>query len=126
MTDQSHSRRTASKVAAFADPRRRAIIEMLSRGKRFSVADLARRLPVTRPAVSQHLRVLTDAGLVTHRKVGTRHMYQLDPEGMATLRNYLDQLWRRALANFETAVEQPQSQMEEGNEHERRRKNERK
>jgi len=111
MTDQSCSSQTADKVAAFGDPRRRAIIEILSRGKSFSVVDLARRLPVTRPAVSQHLRVLTDAGLVTHRRDGTRHMYQLDPEGMAALRNYLDELWRRAAANFKTAVERPHGQM---------------
>jgi DNA-binding transcriptional ArsR family regulator len=111
MTDQSHASRTADKVAAFGDPRRRAIIEILSRGTSFSVADLARRLPVTRPAVSQHLRVLTDAGLVTHRKEGTRHIYQLDPEGMAALRGYLDELWRRALSNFKADVERPQSQI---------------
>lgn len=123
MANVSQSRRTAAKVAAFGDPSRRAIIEILSRVHSFSVADLARRLPVTRPAVSQHLRVLTNAGLVTHRKDGTRHMYQLDPEGMAVLRNYLDELWRRALANFKTAVED--NQMEKGNDQERRRKNER-
>lgn len=115
MTDHLHSKRTAAKVAAFGDPRRRAIIEILSRGESFSVADLTRRLPVTRPAVSQHLRVLTDAGLVTHRKAGTRHMYQLDPEGMATLRNYLDELWQRALANIKTAVERPHNQIEKAN-----------
>lgn len=111
MTDQSEFARVADKVAAFGDPRRRAIIEILSLGRGFSVAELARRLPVTRPAVSQHLRVLTDARLVTHRKDGTRHIYQLDPDGMATLRSYLDELWQRAASNFKAAVERPQSQM---------------
>jgi DNA-binding transcriptional ArsR family regulator len=125
MTDRYQTRRTAAKIEAFGDPRRRAIIEILSRGKSFSVADLARRLPVTRPAVSQHLRVLADAGLVTHRKEGTRHIYQLDPEGMAALRSYLDELWQRTFANFKMAVEQPYRQMEKGNDHAQRRKNER-
>jgi DNA-binding transcriptional ArsR family regulator len=110
MTNQLQSSRTAYKVAAFSDPSRRAIIEILSRGKSFSVVDLARRLPVTRPAVSQHLRVLTDAGLVTHHKDGTRHMYQLDPKGMAALSSYMDELWRRALGNFKAAVERPHGQ----------------
>lgn len=78
-----------------------------------SVADIARRLPVSRPAVSQHLRVLTDAGLVTHRAEGTRHMYQLDPKGVAALRNYLDSLWQTALEQFKTQAERSAPQQKE-------------
>lgn len=70
-----------------------------------SVADIARRLPVSRPAVSQHLRVLKEAGLVTLRAEGTRHLYQLDPSGVAALRNYLDSLWQTALHQFKLEAE---------------------
>lgn len=64
-------------------------------------------LPVSRPAVSQHLKVLKEARLVVDRSVGTRRIYQLDPDGLAELRGYLDHFWDQALAGFKAAVEQP-------------------
>jgi DNA-binding transcriptional regulator GbsR (MarR family) len=80
-----------------------AIFQRLANGP-MAVNELAGMLPVSRPAVSQHLRVLKDAGLVTDRKAGTRRMYQLDPEGVARLRAHFDQVWERALSSFESAV----------------------
>lgn len=94
------------KIAALGDLRRREILEELSHGA-CSVVELAERLPVTRSAVSQHLGVLKEAGLVTHEKIGTRHLYQVNPEGIAALRSYLDSLWERALASFKAAAEAP-------------------
>jgi DNA-binding transcriptional ArsR family regulator len=94
----------ADPMAALADASRRAMVEILATGPA-SVADLARQLPVSRPAVSQHLKVLAAAGLVTHRRVGTRHVYRLDPEGLAALRRYLDGLWESALGQFKAAAE---------------------
>jgi DNA-binding transcriptional ArsR family regulator len=70
-----------------------------------SVGNLAARLPVTRPAVSQHLKVLKDAGLVSEEAVGTRRIYQLDPAGVAALREQLDDFWDRALGGFRSVVE---------------------
>ena len=96
--------RTAG-LAALGDPTRRAIFERLSERPR-AVGELARELPVSRPAVSQHLRVLKDAGLVVDRPAGARRIYQLDPEGVGDLRAYLDQFWNRALAAYKEAVEQ--------------------
>ena len=92
-------------IAALSDGTRREIIQILSVGPR-SVADIARQLPVSRPAVSQHLRVLRDAGLVTARNQGTRNVYRLDPKGMAALRDYLDALWQKALEQFKTKAEE--------------------
>lgn len=92
------------RMAALSDATRREIFHRLSLGP-CSVGDIAKDLPVSRPAVSQHLRVLADAGLVTHRTQGTRHVYQLDPEGVAALRDYLDGLWRTALKQFKTRAE---------------------
>jgi DNA-binding transcriptional ArsR family regulator len=92
------------RLAVLGDARRRDILETLSRGP-CSVADIARRLPVTRSAVSQHLAVLRRAGLVRHEKRGTRHMYQLDPEGVAALRAYLESLWQQALTSFKDTAE---------------------
>lgn len=97
------------KIAALGDPRRREILEALSRGG-CSVAELAQRLPVTRSAVSQHLGVLKQAGLVVHEKIGTRHIYQLDPAGVEELRQYLDFLWQRALSNFKAVAEAPSAE----------------
>lgn len=82
-----------------------AIFQRLSAGP-LPVNELARALPVSRPAVSQHLRVLKDAGLVTDSKAGTRRLYQLDPEGIARLRAHFDQVWDKALSAFQTTVEQ--------------------
>lgn len=88
---------------ALGDPTRRRVVELLRDGER-SVGDLAGELPVSRPAVSQHLRVLKGAGLVTERHEGTRHLYAIDPSGLGQLRAYLETFWDGALASFkETA-----------------------
>jgi DNA-binding transcriptional ArsR family regulator len=92
-------------LSALGDPTRRVIFERLAERPR-AVGELARELPVSRPAVSQHLRVLKDAGLVVDRPAGARRIYQLDPDGVGALRAYLDQFWTRALAAYKTAVEQ--------------------
>ena len=89
---------------ALGDPTRRHIFELLRAGPR-SVGELAGDLPVSRPAVSQHLRVLEDARLVTHRKNGTRHLYELDSAGVAVLRDWVDGFWNEALARFKAAAE---------------------
>jgi len=90
---------------ALGDPTRRAIFERLAE-RPSAVGELARELPVSRPAVSQHLKVLKDAGLVLDRPEGARRIYQLDPDGIGALRAYLDQFWSKALAAYKTAVEQ--------------------
>ncbi len=90
--------------AALADPTRRLIFERLAR-RRLSVGELAEGLPVSRPAVSQHLKVLKEAGLVVDRAEGTRRLYQVDPRGVEAMRDYLDRFWDRALAAFKAAVE---------------------
>jgi DNA-binding transcriptional ArsR family regulator len=92
-------------MSALGDPTRRAIFELLADGPR-PVGEIARDLPVTRPAVSQHLKVLKEAGLVTDRQIGTRRLYQLNPEGVGALRAYLDRFWNRALTAFKAAAEQ--------------------
>lgn len=89
---------------ALGDPTRRAIFEQLRRGPR-AVGEIASELPVSRPAVSQHLRVLKDAGLVTERREGTRRLYRLDPDGLGELRDYFDDFWTEALAGFKAAAE---------------------
>ena len=91
-------------LAALADPTRRAIFERVAAGPA-SVGELADGLPVSRPAVSQHLRVLKDAGLVRDRKEGTRRIYQVDPAGVGALRDYLDRFWNEALTAFRDEVE---------------------
>ncbi|MDH4102308.1 MAG: metalloregulator ArsR/SmtB family transcription factor [Thermoleophilia bacterium] len=89
---------------ALGDPTRRQVFELLRGGPR-SVGELAAELPVSRPAVSQHLRVLEGACLVTHRREGTRHLYELDRSGVATLRDWVDGFWDEALARFKAAAE---------------------
>jgi DNA-binding transcriptional ArsR family regulator len=89
---------------ALGDPTRRAIFERLADRPR-SVGELARELPVSRPAVSQHLKVLKDAGLVVDRPAGNRRIYQLNPDGVGALRVQLDRFWNRALAAYKQAVE---------------------
>jgi DNA-binding transcriptional ArsR family regulator len=89
---------------ALGDPTRRAIFEQLRRGSR-AVGEIAGELPVSRPAVSQHLRVLKEAGLVTERRQGTRRLYRLDPDGLGELRDYFDDFWTEALAGFKAAAE---------------------
>ena len=96
----------AASFDALGDPTRRAIVEQLASGPK-PVGELAAALPVSRPAVSQHLKVLKDAGLVTDRPVGTRRVYQLDPDGVGALRIQLDRFWTQALAAFKQVVEQP-------------------
>ena|SRR5215210_7823442 len=91
--------------AALGDPTRRAIFERLAEGPR-AVGELAGELPVSRPAVSQHLKVLKDAGLVTDRRTGTRRIYELDPDGVGTFRADLDRFWSRVLAAYKEVVEQ--------------------
>ena len=90
---------------ALGDPTRRAIFERLAERPR-AVGELAAELPVSRPAVSQHLRVLKDAGLVIDRPAGNRRIYHADPEGVAALRSQLDRFWSQALATFKEVVEQ--------------------
>jgi DNA-binding transcriptional ArsR family regulator len=90
---------------ALGDRTRRQIFERLG-DRPSAVGDLAARLPVSRPAVSQHLRVLKQAGLVTDRPIGNRRIYQVDPAGVQALRSYLDNFWNRALASFKEAAEQ--------------------
>jgi DNA-binding transcriptional ArsR family regulator len=86
-------------LTALGDPTRQAIFDQLSDGPR-AVGELAATLPVTRPAVSQHLKVLRDAGLVLDEQVGTRRLYRVDPDGLAVLRRHLDGYWQRSLAAF--------------------------
>jgi DNA-binding transcriptional ArsR family regulator len=88
------------------DPTRRAVCERLASGP-LPVGQLAATLPVSRPAVSQHLKVLKEAGLVIDRPIGNRRVYALDPSGVAVLRGWLDRIWSDALDAFKTAVEQP-------------------
>jgi DNA-binding transcriptional ArsR family regulator len=91
---------------ALGDPTRRAIFERLAAHPR-AVGELAADLPVSRPAVSQHLKVLKEAGLVVDRPAGNRRIYQVDPDGVATLRAQLDRFWTDALAAYKAAAEQP-------------------
>jgi DNA-binding transcriptional ArsR family regulator len=93
-------------ASALGDPTRRAIFERLASGPQ-PVGELARELPISRPAVSQHLRVLKDVGLVVDHQVGTRRLYQVDPVAVGALRAYFDHYWSQALASFKAVVEQP-------------------
>ena len=94
----------AAGLATLGEPTRRLIVERLACGP-LSVHEIADRLPVGRSAVSMHLRVLKDAGLVVDRRMGTRRLYQLNPEPLAALRDYLDWYWTQALATYKQAVE---------------------
>lgn len=96
----------ARALGALGDPTRRTIFERLAE-EPAAVVDLAAQLPVSRPAVSQHLKVLKEAGLVRDVQVGTRHVYSLDPVGIEGLRDYLDRFWNTALASFKARVERP-------------------
>lgn len=105
---------SASVLDALGDPTRRAVLELL-RGGAKPVGEIARQLPVTRPAVSQHLRVLKGAGLVRDRREGTRRLYSVDAAGLSALRSYLETYWDTALASFKDAAEDgPQEGEEEG------------
>ena len=90
---------------ALGDPTRQAILDLLLEGPQ-PVGELAALLPVSRPAVSQHLKVLKEAGLVTDRPEGNRRIYQVDPGGLQAMRAELDRFWTQALANFKELVEQ--------------------
>jgi DNA-binding transcriptional ArsR family regulator len=92
-------------LTALGDATRRAIFERLA-DQPLAVGELAQELPVSRPAVSQHLKVLKDAGLVLDRPAGTRRIYEVDPAGVGELRAYLDQFWNKALVAYKAAVEQ--------------------
>ena len=91
-------------IGVLGDPTRRAIFELLSE-QPSSVGDLAALVPVSRPAVSQHLKVMKDVGLVLDEREGTRRIYRLDPDGVAEMRAYLDRFWHLALAGFKRHVE---------------------
>ena len=95
-------------LTALGDPTRQAIFERLS-VQPSPVGVLAAELPVSRPAVSQHLKVLRQVGLVTDRRVGTRRIYEVDRAGLAVLRSYLDQFWSRSLESFQDHIEQQEA-----------------
>jgi DNA-binding transcriptional ArsR family regulator len=100
-------------MTALGDPTRQAIFERLSVSPR-PVGELAAELPVSRPAVSQHLKVLRDVGLVVDRQEGTRRIYEVDRAGLAVLRSYLDQFWDRSLAAFQARVEREEREAHDG------------
>jgi DNA-binding transcriptional ArsR family regulator len=92
-------------LVALGDPTRLAIFERLTESP-LAVVDLAKYVPVSRPAVSQHLRVLKDAGLVTDQAVGNRRIYRVDPDGVAALRDQIDRFWGKALAAYKSAIDE--------------------
>lgn len=98
-------------LQALGDPTRREIFERLT-ARALAVGELARDMPVSRPAVSQHLKVLKAAGLVVDRPVGTRRVYQVDPAAVSALRDYFDSFWSHALESFRTAVEEQEQPSE--------------
>ena len=98
---------------ALGDATRMAIFQRLANGP-LAVNEIAGTLPVSRPAVSQHLKVLKDAGLVQDSREGTRRLYRLDPEGVARLRAHFDQMWTKALSSFRDAVEKPAKEAKRG------------
>jgi DNA-binding transcriptional ArsR family regulator len=99
-------------LAALADPTRRRVFERLRTGPQ-PVGAIARGLPVSRPAVSQHLAVLKTAGLVTDRAEGTRRVYQIDPNGLGAIRAWLDQFWDEALIAFKQEAESAETEEDE-------------
>ena len=108
----SYQESTAGVLDALGDPTRRAVLEVLRGGAR-PVGEIAKDLPVSRPAVSQHLRVLKEAGLVRDRQEGTRRLYSIDTRGLAALRAYLESYWDAALAAFKEAADRA-AEHEEG------------
>lgn len=101
MTNGSNAARA---LDALADPTRRAVFERVAEAPA-AVVDIARGLPVSRPAVSQHLKVLKDAGLVTEAAQGTRRIYRIDPRGIGAMREWLDRFWERTLDDFKAYAE---------------------
>src|SRR6478735_7696739 len=91
---------------ALAEPTRREIVERLA-AKPAAVSDIAREMPISRSAVSQHLQLLKSVGLVTDHAEGTRRIYQVDPDALAVIRSYFDAFWKRSLASFEDAARRP-------------------
>src|SRR4051812_44548285 len=106
----AYAAEAAVAITALGDATRRAIFESLAEEPR-AVGELARELPVSRPAVSQHLKVLKGAGLVVDRPAGTRRIYAVDPAGLGALRDYLDQFWSKTLTAYKAAVEQPDEEV---------------
>jgi DNA-binding transcriptional ArsR family regulator len=98
-------------LAALADPTRREVFERLRTGPR-AVGEIAAEMPVSRPAVSQHLKVLKEAGLVADRAEGARRVYYIDPHGLGPLRKWLDQFWDQALAAFQAEIERSRPRSE--------------
>lgn len=96
-------------LAALSDPTRRRVFERLKHGGR-AVGDIAKGLPVSRPAVSQHLKILKEAGLVREERDGTRRIYEIDPKGLGQLRRWLDQFWDVALEAFRAEVEKDEEE----------------
>ena len=97
-------------LSALGDPTRRAIFERLGDDGPLAVVDIARDLPVSRPAVSQHLKVLKEAGLVVDTQAGNRRLYRVDPRGLEALRGYFDRFWKDALAAFKEAAERTEEE----------------
>ena len=97
--------KTYDALDALGDSTRRAVFERLADGP-LAVGEIARDMPVSRPAVSQHLKVLKDAGLVIDTQAGNRRLYRVDPRGVEALRDYFDRFWNQALAAFKQVVEE--------------------
>jgi DNA-binding transcriptional ArsR family regulator len=98
---------------ALGDRTRREILERLALRPQ-TVGQLAEQLPISRPAVSQHLKVLLEAGVVLVAPMGTRRIYRVDPDGIAAMRAYFDRFWNQALAAFKAAAEQPKEEEQDG------------
>ena len=105
-----------SALLALADPTRRQVFEHLREGPR-AVGEIAAEMPVSRPAVSQHLKVLKEAGLVADQADGTRRVYYIDPQGLGALRGWLDQFWDHALEAFKAEVEKSKGTADESSQH---------
>ncbi|HEV3130161.1 MAG TPA: metalloregulator ArsR/SmtB family transcription factor [Solirubrobacteraceae bacterium] len=107
--EETETPTAAKALTALADPTRRVIFERVAE-RPSAVVELAAGLPVSRPAVSQHLKVLADGGLVSCHRAGNRHIYSLDPQGVEALHVYLERFWKRSLAAFKAAAELPASE----------------
>ena len=113
MVTQRIARTATATLGALADPTRQAIVRLLVERER-SVGEIAEQLPVSRPAVSKHLRLLEGAGLVSYRSEGTRNVYALEPAALAALRDELDRMWRRALARYALVADNPRPTKKSG------------
>ena len=108
----SYQKATSHALSALAEPMRQDIYERLA-SRSQAVGELAAQLPISRPAVSQHLKILKEAGLVTETPQGTRRIYRLDPRGLANMRDWLDQMWLRSLNDFKKFAEETEKQEKE-------------